>query len=163
MDTWALQKLALKCSHLIETFRGVWSADNFPLMKEDDASPSFQIVNTEASNKPGKHWILLCKRTKSGIGAIIFWDSLGKRPRKYKVLFERLNEIYKKIDVFNHPLQSNYSNCCGLYCILVAHYLPLSENNKAAAQMLPKKMVDECSLIRFINYHYNTAFTFVVI
>ena len=97
MDTWALQKLALKCSHFIETFRGVWSADNFPLMKEDDASPSFQIVNTEASNKPGKHWILLCKRTKSGIGAIIFWDSLGKRPRKYKVLFERLNEIYKKL------------------------------------------------------------------
>ena len=96
MDTWALQKLALKCSHLIETFRGVWNADNFPLMEEDDASPSFQIVNTEASNKPGKHWILLCKRTKSGIGAIIFWDSLGKRPRKYKVLFERLNEIYKK-------------------------------------------------------------------
>ena len=87
MDTWALQKLALKCNHLIETFRGVWSADNVPLMHDDDASPSFQIVNTEASNKPGK---LLCKRTKSGLGAVKFWDSLGKRSRKYKMLLERL-------------------------------------------------------------------------
>ena len=96
MDTWALQKLALKCNHLIETFRGVWSADNFPLMHDDDASPSFQIVNTEASDKPGKHWILLCKRTKSGLGAIIFWDSLGKGPRKYKILSERLHKFKKK-------------------------------------------------------------------
>ena len=157
MDNLTLQKLALKCNHLFETFRGVWSADNFPPMH---SSPSFQIVNTEASDKPEKHWILLCKRSKSSLGAIIFWDSLGKSPEKYKILYNRMRKNYNKIFVLNHPLQSNYSNCCGLYCILAAHYLPISENNKTAAKMLPKKLLDEFSLIRFINYHYDTAFTF---
>ena len=161
MDNWTLKKLALECNHLIESFRGIWSADNFPMMHHENASPSFQIVNTETSDKPGKHWILLSKRTNTSFSSIIFWDSLGNSPKKYKNLYIRLNKIYKTIVVFKHPLQSNFSNCCGLYCILVAHYLPNSENDKAAVKMLPKKMVDECSLIRFINYHYGTAFTFV--
>ena len=67
MDNFSLQKLALQCNPLTELFRGVWSADNFPSMcndNEEDGKALFQIVNTEPSYLPGKHWVLLCRRKK---------------------------------------------------------------------------------------------------
>ena len=75
MDNFSLQKLALECNHLTEFFRGVWSADNFPSMcndNEEDGKALFQIVNTEPSYLPGKHWVLLCRRKK-------VWDLWQKR------------------------------------------------------------------------------------
>ena len=86
IDNCTLRKLALRCNHLIESFRGFWSAD-FSRMHHEDASPSFQIVNTETIDKPGKHWILLRKRTNTSFGFIIFWDSLGKKTQKKNCTF----------------------------------------------------------------------------
>ena len=73
MDNFSLQKLALQCNHLTEFFRGVWSADNFPSMcndNEEDGKALFQIVNTEPSYLPGKHWVLLCRRKKNSLGPL---------------------------------------------------------------------------------------------
>ena len=72
----------------------------------------------------------------------------------FVAIFERASLFVTKMVV---------EDCCGSYRILVARCLPISENNKAAAQTFPKKMTDDCSLIGFINYHYNTAFRCVVI
>ena len=163
MDNFSLEKLANKCNHLSEAFCGVWSADNFPPMREE---ASFQIVNTEPSYRAGKHWILLCIRkiVRGGKNAVIvFWDSLGKEPKNYKKLYMRLTCLYKKIVVFNHPLQSHFSNCCGLYCLLMAHYLPNSSSHENVARVLPKRMVDELSLVRFINYHYKTDYKYLTV
>ena len=158
MDNFSLKKLILQCSHLTETFRGVWSADNFPTMEDQGAS--FQIVNTEPSSQTGKHWILLCRQRRGSKKEIVFWDSLGKEPKTYKKLYTRLTYLYEQILTFNHPLQSHFSNCCGLYCLLMAHHLPNSKNFETVAKVLPKKMVDEQTLVRFINYHYKTNFEY---
>ena len=67
VDNFSLQKLALHCNYLTEFFRGVWSAGNFPSMcndNEEDGTALFQIVNTQPSYLPGKHWVLLSPRTK---------------------------------------------------------------------------------------------------
>ena len=161
MDNCLLKKLALQCNHLTETFRGVWSADNFPPMDGQEAS--FQIVNTEPSTERGKHWILLCCQNRGSKDKIVFWDSLGEGPKTYKKLYTRLIDLYEQILVFNHPLQSHSSNCCGLYCLLMAHHLPNCMDFKTVAEMLPKKMVDELALERFMNYHYQTNFNFIAI
>ena len=58
MDNFNLQKLDLQCNHLTEFFRRVWSADNFPSMRndnEEDGKALFQIVKTEPSYLAGKH------------------------------------------------------------------------------------------------------------
>ena len=172
MDNFSLQKLALKCNHLTEIFRGVWSADNFPSMcndNEEDGKALFQIVNTEPSYLPGKHWVLLfCRKKQSGTfgkkdPCIVFWDSLGNEPKTYKRLYTRIMNMYKKVFVFNHPLQSHFSNCCGLYCLLMAHHLPICENFQTIAKTIPKRMVDEHMLVRFVNYHYKTDYSFSTI
>ena len=84
MDNVTLEQLAKRCNHLMETFCGVWSADNFPAMKQGE---SFQIVNTEVSCKPGRHWIPLCTQKDfawRGKAVIVFWDSLGKNQKLTK-------------------------------------------------------------------------------
>ena len=121
MDNVTLEQFAQRCNHLSEKFCGVWSADNFPAMKQGD---SFQIVNTELSCRPGRHWILLCTQkdfARRGKAVIVFGDSLGKKPKTYKKLYLRLLCLYDKIIAVNHPLQSRFSNCCGLYCIYLSH------------------------------------------
>ena len=76
-----LEHLAQRCNHLRETFCGVWIADNFPAMKQGE---SFQIVNTELRCRPGRHGILFCTQSdfaRRGKAVIVFWDSLGKKPK----------------------------------------------------------------------------------
>ena len=94
---------------------------------------------------------------------IVFWDSLGNEPKTYKRLYTRIMNMYKKVLVFNHPLQSHFSNCCGLYCLVLAHHLPICENFETIAKTIPKRMVDEHILVRFVNYHYKTDYSFLTI
>ena len=162
-DNATLKQLAQRCNHLSEKFCGVWSADNFPAMKQGE---SFQIVNTELSCRPGRHWILLCTQkdfARRGKAVIVFWDSLGKKPKTHKKLYLRLLCLYDKIIAVNHPLQGRFCNCCRLYWILMAHHLPFTSKNKKIAKTLPKTMVDELSLVRFNNYHYKTDYSFVAV
>ena len=163
MDNVTLEQLAQRCNHLSETFCGVWSADNFPAMKQGE---SLQIVNTELSYRPGRHWILICTQkdvSRHGKAVIVFWDSLGKKSKTYKKLYMRLLCLYGKFIAVNHPLQSRFSNCCALYCILMAHHLPFTSKNKKIAKTLPKRMVDELTLVRFIHHHYKTDYKFVAV
>ena len=160
MDNVTLEQLAQRSNLLSEKFCGVWSADNFPAMKQGE---SFQIVNTELSCRPGRHWILLCTQkdfARRGKAVIVFWDSLGKKPKTYKKFYLRLLCLYDKVVAVNHPLQSRFSNCCGLFCILMADHLPFTSNNKKIAKTLPKSMVGELSLVRVINHHYKTDYSF---
>ena len=59
LDNVTVELLVQRFNYLSETFCGVWSADNFPAMKQGE---TFQIVNTEVSCRSGLHWILLCTR-----------------------------------------------------------------------------------------------------
>ena len=172
MDNFSLHKLALHCNHLTEFFHGVWSADNFPSMynnNEEDGKALFQIVNTEPSYLPeNTGFYFVVKKQQFGTfgikdRCIVFWDSLGNEPKTYKRLYTRIMNMYKKVLVFNHLLQSHFSNCCGLYCLLMAHHLPKCENFETIAKTIPKRMVDEHMLVRFVNYHYKTDYSFLTI
>ena len=72
-DNFSLQKRALQCNHLIKFFRGVWSADNFPSMCDDneqDGKALLQILDTEPGYLPERHWVLLGCRKKNSLGPL---------------------------------------------------------------------------------------------
>ena len=56
------------------------------------------------------------------------WDPLGKPIKSYPWFFNHLQKVSKqskvqKVRELQIPLQSPYSNTCGLFCLYVAHYL----------------------------------------
>ena len=84
MDNLSFQKLALQRNQLTELFRGVWSADKFPSMcndNEENGKALFGIVNTERSYLPGKHWAKTAGTFGKKDPCIVFWESLGSEQK----------------------------------------------------------------------------------
>ena len=79
-------------------FDGVFSAATLP------EKPRLLVCNTDASDKPGRHWICMH-----------FEDSFGRRPAAN---FERYMNRQCSSWTFNRrQLQSVISKFCGHYCI----------------------------------------------
>jgi len=86
-------------------FDGVFSADMLP------AKPHLLVVNTDASHKPGRHWVCMCM--ENGCGE--YFDSFGQPPTAN---FERYLNRHCSSWTFNsRQLQSVISRFCGHYCI----------------------------------------------
>ena len=83
----------------------IFSADTLP------EKPRLLVCNTDASDKPGQHWI--CMHFEDGHGE--YFDSFGRRP---PVNFERyLNRQCSSWTFNRRQLQSVISKFCGHYCI----------------------------------------------
>jgi len=86
-------------------FDGVFSADTLP------EKPHLLVVNTDPSNRPGRHWI--CMFVEDDYGE--YFDSFGQPPTAN---FERyLNRHCRSWTFNNKQLQSVISQFCGHYCI----------------------------------------------
>ena len=92
------------------------------------------IVNTSRAGGLGKHWLLLLlvcgeqqppvHREKQNLMFCV-WDPLGKPIKSYPSFFNHLQEVLEqskiqKVRELQIPLQSPYSNTCGLFCLYVA-------------------------------------------
>ena len=91
-------------------FRGVYSADEVP---DFTNLPSGCIVNTDASDQPGSHWVALYQDKP---GVIETFDSFGRELGTYS---PHLANLAKKNRIISqsYQLQSDTSTVCGQYCI----------------------------------------------
>ena len=126
MDEDQIHHQVKKCKHLKFKFRGVYSAEIFPLNLQTN---TFIIVNASRSNAIGTHWVVLAKRYAYPI--IYFADPLALPLTTYKDIFNRLQQckhLEIVMDIMEHrrdiqsPLQSSDSKLCGLFCIYIVHY-----------------------------------------
>lgn len=115
MDERDISELALKCKLLKYKFKGVFAADNFPILPKN----SFQVVNASPSTNIGTHWLLFCNKND----VVIFADPLGLNISFYNRVYKRVVTQYQKIIELlkNNPIQPLNSNACGLYCLYLAH------------------------------------------
>ena len=90
-------------------YRGIYACDQLPHVS---VRPSVIVVNTDPSNRPGRHWICMFFH-EDGHGE--FFDSFGLPP---KLVFERYMNKYCISWTFNKKqMQSLVSRFCGNYCI----------------------------------------------
>ena len=100
-------------------FLGVFAADLIPL-----PLPSFccLIMNTDKSNKSGRHWVCILNKN----GERYYFDSYGLSPSYWKNgrQWEFLNN-YKKSNV---AYQDEDSDVCGDYCIFILKCLSMDKD-----------------------------------
>ncbi|GBN88411.1 hypothetical protein AVEN_170569-1 [Araneus ventricosus] len=77
-------------------FRGVFSSDTIPMLKEKSAI----VVNADKSSEPGSHWLAFYQEADD----IDFFDSYGNPPEFYGPRFH-FRFFYRVLE-FNHPAKS---------------------------------------------------------
>lgn len=88
-------------------FKGIFARDEIVKVSRD----AFIIVNTDARNQPGSHWVLCF--------GDLYFDSFGLPP---------LYPEFCHMKTFNkQQLQDESSSLCGIYCIYFALKLCLGE------------------------------------
>ena len=187
MDSATLHQMILQNPHLVTSYAGVWSADNFPKQSGtwSKTKPNqtqtrlkssfvcqtprlvwFQIVNTSPVGTRGKHWILVGgvvtqrKRIR-----VFIWDCLGKSLSHYKTLVQRLKQLYNDTGFWtiHLRLQNLSSNMCGIYCLFMVDYI--ARNPTKVPRNIDQKLKNftEVDIIRFINCRYHTFFRYTVV
>ena len=85
MDEDQIFELVKRCKDLKFLFRGVFSANNFPL---DFQANKFIIVNTAKSDSPGMHWVFLAKKDRNNV--LFFADTLGFPAETYFNIIKKI-------------------------------------------------------------------------
>ena len=107
MENFAVQQLINRIPLLKFRYLGSFPSDYRPTLDND----TFAIINTQASNMQGEHWIMIANFRHE----FYFADSLGCKG--YSFLN---NQHYKQM--MPAPLQSHPS-VCGFYTIYAAFHL----------------------------------------
>jgi hypothetical protein len=94
-------------------FIGVFSRDKMPNITKKDF-PCSMVVNTDTSKQPGTHWLAIYYDKN---GNCNFFDSMALSPEFYN-LKDTLIKPAQSIKFSTFPIQSFYSDFCGLYCVL---------------------------------------------
>jgi hypothetical protein len=76
------------------------------------------VVNLEASNRPGSHWVALHFPTRS---KVLYFDPYGEPPPKGPI--RSYLEQFDRVVVYPNPfvVQSLISSVCADYCIYFVH------------------------------------------
>lgn len=114
----------LVSNYNINKFRGVFSADNFPL----GGTGKF-IINTHPSTKKGEHFIVLVREKRK----FIFFDPLGLTLDSYPYVKKRIEQSKhpKKYHLYlKGPVQSPLSSFCGFFCVLFLLIYDLKSSQK---------------------------------
>ena len=106
MDNFALRQIINRIPVLKFRYLGSIPSDYVPTLGND----TFAILNTQASNMQGEHWIMVAIFRHE----VFFADSLGRK--KYSFL----KQHYKQM--MSAPVQSHQS-VCGFYTIHAAFHL----------------------------------------
>ena len=106
MDNISLQQIINRIPLLKYRYRGSFSSDCVPTLDND----TFAIMNTQASNMQGEHWIMIANSCQK----LYFADFLGRK--KYSYFKQHYEQMMPE------PLQSHPS-VCGFYTIYAAFHL----------------------------------------
>ena len=97
-------------------FTDVLPSDRLP--REIRKGPRGYILNTDASDMPGSHWIAMYL-TEDGKGE--FWDSYGQAPGFYNQNFAQFLDKHCATFTWNRRiLQAPSSDVCGQYTLFFA-------------------------------------------
>jgi hypothetical protein len=78
--------------------------------------PTAFVVNTDASDRPGEHWIALLITSQ---GHVYWFDSYGFPPAFYDTMFNRFCDMFSSITWSNpYRLQSAVTDVCGEYVVM---------------------------------------------
>lgn len=105
METYQLEEILRSDVYTAPYALGVFAGDQIPTIYKQ---PCCYIVNTDASDKPGTHWVCVFAEK----GRLEFFDSYGGQPRDY--LLPISATVWNKTRV-QHP----ESDTCGLHCLFV--------------------------------------------
>lgn len=113
MNTLQLEFFMKKDNFINKVFGGVLAKDQLSFFTTK--KPKAYIVNTDPSNKIGKHWIVIWLDECS-----TFFNSSGKSPDiDFSKFIIANSEQYR----FNTKrLQASDSNLCGQYCLLFCYF-----------------------------------------
>ena len=103
MNTSQLRCIIKSDSKMRSTIAGVYARDEIP--NEINTFPTGYIVNTDSSNKPGRHWLAFYLKSRDDVE---LFDSYGHPPEYFSLTANTFNK--KRI-------QSSTSNVCGQYCL----------------------------------------------
>ena len=114
MNTFDLEQKIITDTVSSSIFGGVLASDELPHRIKH--KPVFYIVNTDPSNMPGQHWIVIY------IGENVdYFDPLGRAPNR--IIEHRLSSIspdgYLRMI---SPVQSQTSRKCGQFCLYYSYY-----------------------------------------
>lgn len=104
------------CEAVFPKYRGCYSSDTIPKLKNDESC----IFNLDKNNEPGSHWMGLYKHKNK----FIVYDSFGRSSKKLKISLKLF------IDTENDAEQKLYETNCGQRCIAFiacCYTLPLKE------------------------------------
>ena len=103
-------------------FLGAFARNEIPLSFQ---LPACFIVNTQARNKPGQHWLAFYYDSK---GICYFFDSYGRSPNYYN--FKNYIKRTAKKYYFNKIKIQGDSYLCGLYSIFYLLFKARNQENK---------------------------------
>lgn len=121
MDTYELQYI-LDHSYSFNNIHSVVCAKD-ELSKEENVADAY-IVNTDNSNQPGKHWILLYFKDNTGF----YYNSYGSSIPIQEEIVDFMNINSYKWTRNNNRIQSVNSYMCGVFCIFVLDLLVKNVN-----------------------------------
>ena len=136
-------------------FRGCFPRDTFPNLLQKE----FVIVNTDPSDQPGEHWLLIASRGDT----ILLYDSFGRdfrqffhsiysKVEKWTKSTKQIIHQYKPSSTLLQPIESQF---CGIYCVFIAHFFygtkqSLKGKNKLKVSTFPAYATEE-DILRFIS------------
>jgi hypothetical protein len=136
---------------------GVFPANQLPDVR---MGRSFGLIcNTHIDSMPGEHWISIFG---DGKGYLEFFDSFGRTPASnsnYIALW--LGKRSKAVNINRIKLQGDYSNVCGLYCILFlrARFLGVSMEDFVNSFDLSNTYANDQYVLDVLSSAYDQCFT----
>ena len=122
-------------------YASVLSYDKFMKLNLNQLKlPAAIIVNTKPAYERGQHWFSVFI-TESKLA---YLNSLKCSPKICNSLFRKLNQSGKKIEYLNNRIQSEYSNTCGMYCLVFL-----------MSMIIHGDFMKFSSLFRYNNFKYN--------
>ena len=108
MDNTSLKQIVKRIPLLKHRYMGSFPSDFVPNLPND----TFAIINTQPSNTPGEHWIMIAKFQHE----LYFADSLGLSINNYPFLRQNYSQMVRT-RLQDHP------SVCGFYTIYAAIHL----------------------------------------
>ncbi len=93
---------------LTQMFQGVFPCDSIP---QEPVPNSCFVANVDPSSEGGSHWVCFYNDSNK----CYFFDSYGRTPLHHQYFRNYLEKTKYKYNT--KRLQSEFSSCCGQYCI----------------------------------------------
>lgn len=118
MDTRQIDNILRYSPITSKVFRGVFSVDNI----KSQQGPGIYVCNTDPSDRPGKHWIVIGIPPENSDRVVEYFDSFGFPPQQQEFVdFLNNNTTSSSSWIYNtERIQHPLSTVCGHYCVLYA-------------------------------------------